>query len=142
MAPSIAATSFASGEPGGMAAAWRTAFCRDSALPTSSHCFAEERCCAGDIFLNVRSSNHVSIASIAPMPTQTISIPTPILSPLVKFTFKRAYGPYHLMIEHYTIKFAPAVSQKELEKALHEGDTLLGLKKIQLLLKELSGKQP
>lgn len=28
------------------------------------------------------------------------------------------------MIERYTIKFAPAVSQKELEKALHEsGDT-------------------
>ena len=25
------------------------------------------------------------------------------------------------MIERYTIKFAPAVSQKELEKALHEG---------------------
>lgn len=24
------------------------------------------------------------------------------------------------MIEHYTIKFGPAVSQKELEKALHE----------------------
>ena len=28
------------------------------------------------------------------------------------------------MIEHYTIKFAPAVSHKELEKALHEsGET-------------------
>ena len=28
------------------------------------------------------------------------------------------------MIERYTIKFAPAVSQKDLEKALHEsGDT-------------------
>ena len=28
------------------------------------------------------------------------------------------------MIEHYTIKFGPAVSQKELEKALHEsGET-------------------
>jgi len=26
------------------------------------------------------------------------------------------------MIEHYTIKFGPAVSQKELEKALHELD--------------------
>ena len=25
------------------------------------------------------------------------------------------------MIERYTIKFGPAVSQKELEKALHEG---------------------
>ena len=25
------------------------------------------------------------------------------------------------MIERYTIKFVPAVSQKELEKALHEG---------------------
>ncbi len=25
------------------------------------------------------------------------------------------------MIDRYTIKFAPAVSQKELEKALHEG---------------------
>ena len=28
------------------------------------------------------------------------------------------------MIDHYTIKFGPAVSQKELEKALHEsGET-------------------
>ncbi len=27
------------------------------------------------------------------------------------------------MIEHYTIKFGPAVSQKELEKALDESDT-------------------
>ena len=25
------------------------------------------------------------------------------------------------MIDHHTIKFGPAVSQKELEKALHEG---------------------
>jgi hypothetical protein len=31
------------------------------------------------------------------------------------------------MIERYTIKFAPAVSQKELEKALHEsGETPVG----------------
>ena len=28
------------------------------------------------------------------------------------------------MIEHYTIKFGPAVSQKELEKALHEDGDL------------------
>jgi hypothetical protein len=28
------------------------------------------------------------------------------------------------MIERYTIKFAPAVSQKELEKALHDETTL------------------
>ncbi len=32
------------------------------------------------------------------------------------------------MIFHYTLKFSPAVSQKELEKALHEsGDTPLEL---------------
>jgi hypothetical protein len=29
------------------------------------------------------------------------------------------------MIEHYTIKFGPAVSQKELEKALHESGEAL-----------------
>lgn len=28
------------------------------------------------------------------------------------------------MIDHYTIKFGPAVSQKELEKALHEDGDL------------------
>ena len=30
------------------------------------------------------------------------------------------------MIERYTIKFGPAVSQKELEKALHEENTVAG----------------
>jgi hypothetical protein len=61
------------------------------------------------------------------------------------------------MIERYTIKFGPAVSQKELEKALHEdGDLskahhlkarieLVGeaedIKKLSVLLKELS-RQP
>jgi hypothetical protein len=63
------------------------------------------------------------------------------------------------MIERYTIKFGPAVSQKELEKALHEsGDTpvhsqlnkmkarieMIGdfedLKRISDLLKELEKK--
>jgi hypothetical protein len=61
------------------------------------------------------------------------------------------------MIERYTIKFGPAVSQKELEKALHEsGDTpvhsqlnkmkarieIIGdfedLKKLSVLLKHLA----
>jgi hypothetical protein len=65
------------------------------------------------------------------------------------------------MIERYTIKFGPAVSQKELEKALHEpgltNDTALSrlrkmkarievigdfedMKKLASVLKELSGK--
>lgn len=63
------------------------------------------------------------------------------------------------MIERYTIKFGPAVSQKELEKALHEsGETpnhttlskmkarieVVGdfedLKKVATLLKELNTK--
>jgi hypothetical protein len=63
------------------------------------------------------------------------------------------------MIDRYTIKFGPAVSQKELEKALHEsGDTpthipdlkkmkarieVVGdfedLKKVAAVLRELSG---
>jgi hypothetical protein len=34
------------------------------------------------------------------------------------------------MIEHYTIKFGPAVSQKELEKALYEATTPEDLKKL------------
>lgn len=61
------------------------------------------------------------------------------------------------MIERYTIKFGPAVSQKELEKLLHTGEANLDqadlhkmkarievvgefedLKKVTLLLKELS----
>jgi hypothetical protein len=33
----------------------------------------------------------------------------------------RRAGPYKIMIERYTIKFGPAVSQKELEKALNDG---------------------
>ena len=65
------------------------------------------------------------------------------------------------MIERYTIKFGPAVSQKELEKALHDsGDTPLkipdlhkmkarieivgdfeDLKKIAETLKEMRGTQ-
>ena len=61
------------------------------------------------------------------------------------------------MIEHYTIKFGPAVSQKELEKALHEdGDLknahhlkakieLIGeaedIKKLSELLKQLTEKR-
>jgi hypothetical protein len=60
------------------------------------------------------------------------------------------------MIDHYTIKFDPAVSQKELEKALHEdGDLskahhlkarieLIGeaedIKKLSEVLKQLSKK--
>jgi hypothetical protein len=60
------------------------------------------------------------------------------------------------MIERYTIKFGPAVSQKELEKALHENDGIAhpnlhklkarievvgdfeDLKKMSAFLKELS----
>jgi len=64
------------------------------------------------------------------------------------------------MIERYTIKFGPAVSQKELEKALHEAGEMPGtppklnavkarielvcdfesLRRISALLKELAGK--
>ena len=61
------------------------------------------------------------------------------------------------MIERYTIKFGPAVSQKDLEKALHEGGDLKNahhlkarielvgeaedIKKMSELLKQLS-KRP
>jgi len=64
------------------------------------------------------------------------------------------------MIDHYTIKFGPAMSQKELEKALHEsGETpdhtkltkmkarieivadFEDLKKLSEILKQLSAKQ-
>ena len=61
------------------------------------------------------------------------------------------------MIHHYTIKFGPAVSQKELEKALQEGADLSNahqlkakieligeaedIKKLSQFLKELSRRQ-
>jgi hypothetical protein len=34
------------------------------------------------------------------------------------------------MIEHYTIKFGPAVGQKELEKLLHTGEAVIDPKEL------------